>query len=154
LEELVYEAILVMLWSDDCFMEVEDIVGGKFIIWCSSDWRVLGQSLPHFNGRDCCGFVDGWLMGKVMVGLVNGMPIVHQVVRTKCGCQQFKGWVANSIRKWCTMRLVWHHGSVWVYHVDEKDGGTWEGEGLPFVVGRYTISPVLLLMEMCGNILY
>mgnify|MGYP000750963664 CR=1 FL=1 len=92
LRELGYEAVLVVLKSDDCLAEVEDIVGAKCMIWCGSDWGVFGQSLPNFNGRKCCGFVDGRLTGEVM-GLVNGMSI-QQVVGTKRGRRGLEGWLA------------------------------------------------------------
>jgi hypothetical protein len=143
LRELGYEAVLVVLKSDDCLAEVEDIVGAKCMIWCGSDWGVFGQSLPNFNGRKCCGFVDGRLTGEVM-GLVNGMSI-QQVVGTKRGRRGFEGWLANS-------QEVAHDevGGITAQKACitgmRKTGEPWEGSDLPFVVGR-DASTVLSVME-------
>jgi hypothetical protein len=80
----------VVLWSDNCLTEVEEIVGDNCLIWYGSDWQVFGQSLPDFNGQHCCGgFSDRQLIGEVM-GLVKGMSI-FQVGGTKRGHQMFKG---------------------------------------------------------------
>jgi hypothetical protein len=63
LRELGFEAIFVVLKSEQYLSEVEALVGNKCGIWCGRNWSGLTSSAPRFEGRRCVGFVEGRVTG-------------------------------------------------------------------------------------------
>jgi hypothetical protein len=144
LSELGFEAVLVLLRTDEHLAKVEAFVGDKCVIWCGSDWGAFGATVPDFSGRECCGLVDGRVTGEAM-SLFSSMS-VRRVVGTKRARRGFSGWSSAHIG-------VPHSqvGGITTHHATmEGFQQTTEAllvEKLPYVVGR-DASTVLSVMEV------